>query len=60
MPSRIRTIATAMAATGLVAVALIGCSPSASPVESMDDGLESVPAESMVESMAEPSASPSE
>jgi hypothetical protein len=51
---------TAAAATGLVAVALIGCSPSASPAESVDDGLESVPAESIVESMAEPSASPSE
>jgi hypothetical protein len=57
MRTRIRTIATAMAATGLVAVALIGCSPSASPAESVpDNGTESLPAESM----AEPSASPSE
>jgi hypothetical protein len=48
-----RTILTALAATGLVTVALIGCQPAASPSDSI---LESVPAESMTE----PSASPSE
>jgi hypothetical protein len=56
MRTRFRTVLTAAAATGLVAVALIGCQPAASP----DD---SVPAESMgTESVApmseEPSASP--
>jgi hypothetical protein len=51
MRSRFRTILTAAAATGLVAVALIGCQPEASPTDSVDT--ESFPAESMAESMHE-------
>jgi hypothetical protein len=61
MRSRFRAILTAAAATGLVAVALIGCQPAASPTDSVD--MESFPAESMAESMQmseEPSASPSD
>jgi hypothetical protein len=61
MRSRLRTILTAAAATGLVAVALIGCQPEASPTNSVD--LQSFPAESMAESIQmseEPSASPSD
>jgi hypothetical protein len=59
-----RTILTALAATGLVTVALIGCQPAASPTDSVAPesmGTESMGTESMgAESMAPTeSASPS-
>jgi hypothetical protein len=54
--SRFRTVLTAAAATGLVAVALIGCQPEASPTDSI--GTESFPAET-IPGMSE-AASPSE
>jgi hypothetical protein len=56
MRTRFRTILTAAAATALVAVALIGCQPAASPDGSV--GTESLPGATTPASEA-PSASPS-
>ena len=53
MRYRLRTTLTGLAAIGLLAVALIGCQPAASPDES--NGTESIPGSVPME----PSASPS-
>ena len=57
MRSRLRTTLTALAAIGLLAVAMIGCQPAASPTDSMST--ETLPGSVPMEPSMEPSASPS-